>query len=90
LTPARSRHLKVIDATISGQPGVSDELAIASADHEPELADLRYFWGGAYRITWQGRFRATHIMSGEAVKADSAAAMRELLLDRQCRHGRET
>lgn len=81
-TPARSRHLKAIDLSLSAQPP-----AIASADRERELADLRYFWGGAYRITWQGLFRATHIGSGEAVEADTATALRELLLARHYRFG---
>src|SRR5215469_4941268 len=48
---------------------------------EEELASLRFFWGGAYRITWQGRFRATHIASGEALEADNAAAVRMLLTE---------
>lgn len=83
-TPARPRHLKAIDLSLSAQPP-----AITPAGRERELADLRYFWGGAYRITWQGRFRATHLKSGEAVEADTATAMREVLLDHQWRHGHD-
>ena len=82
-TSARSRYLEAIQPTASGQP-----IAAGPASRERDLADLRYFWGGVYRVTWQGRFRATHIATGEAIEADSAPAMRELLLDRQRRPGR--
>lgn len=84
----RARHLKVVAVSLHG--GNSDQFALGPADHERELADLRYFWGGAYRITWQGRFRATHIRSGEAVEADTATSLRELLFGHQCRHGHDT
>ena len=49
---------------------------------EPELADLRRAWGDAYRITWNGdRFRATHIISGQALDAKNAADLRTLIRD---------
>jgi hypothetical protein len=50
------------------------------ADTEQEVADLRRVWGGAYRITWQDRFRATHIVTGDSLDADSATELRGLLL----------
>src|ERR1017187_4055570 len=51
-------------------------------DPAPELADLRRGWGDVYRITWNGdRFRATHIVSGQAVDAGSAADLRMLIRD---------
>lgn len=47
-----------------------------------ELADLRRGWGEAYRITWDnGRFRATHIVSGQVLDAQSAAELRQLMRD---------
>ena len=47
-----------------------------------ELADLRRGWGDAYRITWDsGRFRATHIVSGQVVDAWNAAELRKLIRD---------
>ncbi len=53
---------------------------------EQDLADLRYTWGGAYRITWQNHFLATHIASGETVGADTAAGLHAGLRD----HFRQT
>jgi hypothetical protein len=63
------------------QEGDADEQRATSLpDVVKDLADLRFSWGGLYRITWQGRFRATHIASGETLGAESAAAMRVLML----------
>jgi hypothetical protein len=53
---------------------------------EQELAALRHLWGGAYRITWTGQFRATHLATGEMLEAASPNELRMLLLadrDRQ-------
>ena len=51
-----------------------------------ELAGLRRSWGHAYRITWGGnRFRATHIVSGQAIDAENAADLRMLILDHHIR-----
>jgi hypothetical protein len=47
---------------------------------EQELAALRHLWGGAYRITWNGQFRAIHISSEETLGASSSAELRRLLL----------
>lgn len=55
------------------------------SDLEHDLADLRYTWGGAYRITWQSHFLATHIVSGEMVVADTAAALDIDLRDNFCK-----
>ncbi len=49
-------------------------------DIAQELARLRYLWGGAYRITWHGRFHATYIDSGSTLNADTAAELRRQLL----------
>jgi hypothetical protein len=44
------------------------------------LAGLRRSWGEAYRITWDnGRFYAAHITSGQALDAQTAADLRQLL-----------
>jgi hypothetical protein len=44
------------------------------------LAGLRRGWGEAYRITWDnGHFHATHITSGQALDAQTAAELRQLL-----------
>jgi hypothetical protein len=50
------------------------------ADTEQEVADLRRDWGSAYRITWHDRFRATHVVTGDSLDADSAAELHVLLL----------
>ena len=56
--------------------------AVKGLDPALELADLRRGWGAAYRITWDsGRFRATHIVSGQAVDAGNAAELRKLIRD---------
>jgi len=53
---------------------------VNSPDIPADLAGLRRRWGEAYRITWQsGRFRATHIISGLALDADSAADLHRLI-----------
>jgi hypothetical protein len=57
-----------------------EQPATSLPDVVKDLADLRFSWGGLYRITWQGQFRATHIASGEILGAESAAAMRVLML----------
>jgi hypothetical protein len=50
-------------------------------DPAQDLAVLRRGWGDAYRITWDdGWFRATHIISGQAVSADNATELRKLIL----------
>jgi len=56
--------------------------SVKGLDLALELADLRRGWGDAYRITWDsGRFRATHIVSGQAVDAANAAELRKLIRD---------
>jgi hypothetical protein len=47
---------------------------------DQELAALRHLWGGAYRITWNGQFHATHLASGETFEATSPIELRMLLL----------
>ena len=47
-----------------------------------DLAELRRSWGDAYRITLEdGRFRATHIISGQAVDAGDATELRKLIIN---------
>jgi hypothetical protein len=68
----------------------------ASCDHEvdeqhdqnsekiqQDLADLRYLWGGSYRITWRGQFRALDIATGHAVVASAAVELRMVLAGSQ-------
>jgi len=56
--------------------------SVKGLDLALELADLRRGWGDAYRITWEaGRFRATHIVSGQAVEAGNAAELRKIIRD---------
>lgn len=78
--PTAPTHYGAQDAAVLrvGDPG--EQPATSSPDADQDLADLRYFWGGCYRITWQGRFRATHIASGQTLSAENAAAMRALML----------
>jgi hypothetical protein len=47
---------------------------------DQELAALRCLWGGAYRITWNGQFHATHLASSEMLEATSPNELRMLLL----------
>jgi len=56
--------------------------SVRGFDPALQLADMRRSWGDSYRITWDnGSFRATHIVSGEAVDAANAADLRKLLRD---------
>lgn len=50
-----------------------------SANVQQDLADLRYLWGGSYRITWTGQFRATDIATGQTVVASTPTELRALL-----------
>jgi hypothetical protein len=55
-------------------------------DPGPELADLRRAWGDAYRITWNGNhFRATHVISGQALDAATATDLRMLIRNHHSR-----
>jgi len=46
-----------------------------------DLADLRRGWGDVYRITWDSNgFRATNIISGQAVDAVDPGELRKLIL----------
>jgi len=55
-------------------------------DPAQELAELRRAWGDGYRITWDGaRYRATHIISADAMDAANAADLRKLLSDHHSR-----
>jgi hypothetical protein len=59
---------------------------IWGTDHDQDLAELRRCWGDAYRIIWyDGRFRATHIVSGQTLHASSAADLRTLIRDHHSR-----
>ena len=60
-------------------PAASDIRAVSSVV-EHELAVLRQLWGGRYRITWQGGYRATHIISGEAVASPTSTELRKLIM----------
>jgi hypothetical protein len=58
------------------------ESSVTAVDPASELADLRLGWGDAYRITWDSSlFRATHIVSGQALDAGKASELRRLLRD---------
>jgi hypothetical protein len=62
------------------------EPPVKAFDPSPQLADLRRAWGDAYRITWNGnRFRATHIISGQALDARNATDLRMLIRDHHSR-----
>ena len=66
----------------SGAPGPSREPALLAncPDIPADLADLRRRWGEAYRITWDnGRFRATHIISGDTLDAENATDLQQLI-----------
>ena len=62
------------EAPVSEHPAEQPDLG-------QDLADLRYLWGGTYRITWQNRFQATHIATTEHVSADTAADLHICLWD---------
>jgi hypothetical protein len=67
----------------SGPPGSHREPmpTANSPDLPADLAYLRRRWGEAYRITWDSsRFRATHIISAEALDAKNATALQKLIL----------
>lgn len=56
------------------------EIPMTATVRSLELAGLRRGWGETYRITWgNGRFHATHIVSGQALDARSATELRRLL-----------
>ena len=69
------------DTPASRQEAPVSEHPAEQPDLEQDLADLRYLWGGAYRITWQNRFHATHIASGETISADTATELHICLWD---------
>ncbi len=59
---------------------------MTGADPVQELAALRLWWGGAYRITRDaGRFRATHITSGQRLDAGNATELRKLIREHHSR-----
>jgi hypothetical protein len=61
--------------------------AVSAPDVDADLADLRRRWGEAYRITWDsGQFRATHIVSGRALDADSAADLHTVIRHHYASH----
>lgn len=45
-----------------------------------DLADLRWHWDEAYRIWWDGKFRAARLDDGATLAADTADDLRELIL----------
>lgn len=70
----------------SDLPGIRAGHPVWGSDYEQDLAELRRWWGDAYRIIWDdGRFRATHIVSGQMLDASSAADLRELIRDHHSR-----
>lgn len=79
--PAAGSLARLRQAQIQA-PDHGSEVPTTVTARSLELADLRRSWGEAYRITWDdGRFRATHITSGEALDAQSATGLRKLLRD---------
>jgi len=58
----------------------ASQFQTGSSGIEHELADLRYLWGGRYRITWQDGFRATRITTGDAVEAQTSTELRKLIM----------
>jgi len=51
-----------------------------------DLAELRRRWGEAYRVTWERRFRATHITSGQFIDADDAPELHERIREHYSEH----
>jgi len=64
----------------------STSRAAPRAAVEQDLADLRRRWGNAYRITWEDRFRATHITSGQAIDAGSAPELHKRIRHHYSEH----
>ncbi len=74
-TPGPSQPAGIADS----RAGASQFDAVLSGV-EQELADLRYLWGGKYRITWRHGFRATDIATGEAIEAQTSPELRKLII----------
>lgn len=64
----------------------TSDAAAPGAAIEHDLADLRRRWGEAYRITWEDRFRATHITSGQVIYASNALELRGRIRDHYSEH----